>query len=79
MIGNSYSSLRSEAISLVKIMRTGSTHQQTITHLVLSSIIYGMKIKSSSSLDRSHRKEEENKFLDEIASDIDQLLQDCNK
>ena len=44
---------------------------EAITHLTLSSIIYGMKIKSSDNLDHHQLKAVENKFLDEIASDID--------
>ena len=79
MFPDSYSAFRAEAISLVNIMRAGSPKQQAITHLMLSSIIYGMKIKSSDNLDPHQLKEEENKFLDEIASDIDQLLQDFHK
>ena len=75
MISDSYYAIRSEAINLLKILRTGTPEQRAITHLVFSSIFYGMKKQgNSSSLSPYNIKEDNEKFFDQIAPDISRLL-----
>ena len=75
MISDSYHSIRSETINLLKILRTGTPEQRAITHLVFSSIFYGMKRQETSSSSLPYNiKEDEEKFFDQIAPDISRLL-----